>query len=603
MKGGVGIDISNGMVTLAVSRGATLDVFAARPIVPNEDERPKDAVARILRELFQTHAPASYPVAASLEARECILRELVVPFTNDDKIRRTIRFEAENYLHACAIEDVIIDFLKVDSLDGKSGILLTAARKDIVRERLALYQSGGVDPEAIELDVVAFFNAFKASGQFKKDGTVLAVDIGTDTVRMLLVVNGTLRKVRAFRVRAGDVVLAGRQLPAPEQSFGTVSDKAVLDELEERFAEIDRELAQANAALQNESDVPIAVLSTEDFTSLRDLEERPAEAGAGAAAGQAASPALFDRILAEAQRTFASTLYGHGLDAVFLAGPGSRLPGACEFFKTSFETETELLGFEEALEGMEDRDAAAQAQMHGAVALGLALRAGGSTSLGLDFRKDEFRYEKRFAKLKLPLLAAGAFLFTSLLLNCLYLRRDTERYEHTYANAYQGAAAIVKTTFNMGKDDRTPVRLKAFVENEVARLEQLFKGGAGIPEYVPFIEIIEDLSLAVKAAGITNLVLMKIEVRTEIPTKKGAGAGSLEFLADDATAANKVLATITEKSKYLDAFKPTSTQHRASGRVSCRLDLEWKESVISKPPAAVGKGRGSFGPTKLTPRK
>ncbi|HAK95045.1 MAG TPA: hypothetical protein DCM87_08610 [Planctomycetes bacterium] len=602
MKAGVGIDISNGAVTVAVVRGASVETFESRPIVPQENERPRDAVARELREIFRTHELAGYPAAASLEARECILRELVVPFTSEDKIRRTIRFEAENYLHACAIEDVIVDFIKVDSLDGKSGILLTAARKDVVRDRLALFQGGGVDPEVLDLDVMAFYNVFKTRAQWKAEGTVLAVDIGTDTVRMLLVVNGMLRKVRAFRVRAGDLLAAGRQLPAPERTYGTVSDESLLGELEERFATIDRELAQAGGAPQGAGDVPIAVVSGEDFTALQDAASGGAPAAEASPAGGDGGSALFDRILAEAERTFASTLYGRGLDAVFLSGPGSTLPGACEFFGKNFETEAACLDFESMVEGIEDRSVAAQAQAGGAVAFGLALRAAGAADAGLDFRKEEFRYEKRFAKLRIPLLVSGALLFGSLLLNSLYLKQTATRYAATHNDVRTASVGLVRTTFNLDESARLPYRLVSYVDAEAQRLEQLFKGGSGIPEYLVFLDLAADVSQAIKKAEVPNLVLMKLELKTEIQ-KRGLGAGSIAFLADEQTAVDKVKDAIMKHSQYVEALKPTTRPHRASQRVECTLDLEFRESVINRASGAASKGKTLLGPPRLTPKK
>jgi Tfp pilus assembly PilM family ATPase len=602
VKSGVGIDISNGAVTVAVVRGAAVETFESRPIVPREDERPKDAAARELREIFRTHELAGYTSAASLEARECILRELVVPFATEDKIRRMIRFEAENYLHACAIEDVIVDFFKVDTLDGKSGILLTAARKDVVRDRLALFQGGGVDPEILDLDVMALYSAFKTGPQWKAEGTALVVDIGTDTVRMLLVVNGMLRKVRAFRVRAGDLLASGRRLPAPEETPGAAPGESLLGELEERFAAIDRELAQAGGAPQGAGDVPIAIVSEDDFAALRDAEGGDAPSAAASPAGGDGGSALFDRILSEARRTFASTLYGRGLDAVLLCGPGSTLPEACEFFRKSFGADAHRLDLEAMFEKLEDRNVAAQAQTGGAVALGLALRAAGGTADGLDFRKDEFRYEKRFAKLRIPLLVAGALLFGSLFLNVLFLKQTTERYAATYDDVRTASVGLVRTTFNLADSQRLPYRLAAYVDSEAQRLEQLFKGGSGIPEYLVFLDLAADVSEAVKKAEVPNLVMMKIELKTEIQ-KRGVGAGSIAFLSDEATAVDRVREAILRHSQYVDALKPTTRPHRASQRVECILDLEFKESVINKTSGTAGKGKSLLGPPRLTPKR
>ncbi len=83
------------------------------------------------------------------------------------------------------------------------------------------------------------------------------------------------------------------------------------------------------------------------------------------------------------------------------------------------------------------------------------------------------------------------------------------------------------------------------------------------------------MSEAVKKAEVPNLVMMKIELKTEIQ-KRGVGAGSIAFLSDEATAVDRVREAILRHSQYVDALKPTTRPHRASQRVECILDLEFK---------------------------
>ena len=110
------------------------------------------------------------------------------------------------------------------------------------------------------------------------------------------------------------------------------------------------------------------------------------------------------------------------------------------------------------------------------------------------------------------------------------------------------------------------------------------------------------MSEAVKKAEVPNLVMMKIELKTEIQ-KRGVGAGSIAFLSDEATAVDRVREAILRHSQYVDALKPTTRPHRASQRVECILDLEFKESVINKTSGTAGKGKSLLGPPRLTPKR
>ncbi len=581
MRTAVGVALRNGSVTVAVLK-ARKTVRIDTLLTGKAGEGPEGpSLSEVLRDIWRRGELAGESVVAALDAKDCILRRIIVPFTNEEKIRRVIRFEAENYLHACAIEDVVVDFLKVDRVGDKSGLLLVAARKETVADRLKLLAEADIDPEILDLDCIALFNAYSLTPQWCDKGQVVLLDVGPEAVRLVLVSDGALKKVRAFRVQATARKLLGgdRLLAAPPQEELQHEEAAAedpeLDSLQQRFAELDRDSL--------EDSEPIALLDEEE---LELLKQAPPE--------EADWRPLFERIMAEAQRTFATDLLGAGLKAVYMTGPGALAPAAVPFFEEAFEAPVELLDFSSLFED----EPPPPAEIHGgdtAVAVGLALRGVEAAPAGLDFRRDEFRYEKRFARLRIPLLFTGLLLFAALFLNCVYLKLEQTRHTLEYHNVRAAQELLYKATFE--EDPPKNVNLVSLVRKKWQSLKSLVgEGGAGMSHFVPIVKLLDDVGRAVKKSGVPNLVWRKIYLITEIsrPASAIAGkipqikAGSITLLWDpDPTTADKIRKAIDENSQYVTVTTYNMDTDRKTGKTLGRLDLKFKDSFVEK----VLKGR------------
>jgi len=112
----------------------------------------------------------------------------------------------------------------------------------------------------------------------------------------------------------------------------------------------------------------------------------------------------------EIQRTFASNLLRNPLDLICLTGGMAQKEEARRFFSEEFDVDTISLDFEDAFEMDVDLDVREDINRLGGVAVGLALRELGFEECRLDFRQDEFRYERHFEKLKRPLMTMGVCL-------------------------------------------------------------------------------------------------------------------------------------------------------------------------------------------------
>ncbi|MFV1958869.1 MAG: hypothetical protein ACC662_05585, partial [Planctomycetota bacterium] len=77
------------------------------------------AISTVIRGVFDTMKLPRDDVCAALGAGSTVFREIMVPFREEDQIRKVVKFEAENHLHSYAIEDVVVNWVKTgENRDG-----------------------------------------------------------------------------------------------------------------------------------------------------------------------------------------------------------------------------------------------------------------------------------------------------------------------------------------------------------------------------------------------------------------------------------------------------------------------------------------------------
>src|SRR6185436_16858139 len=107
-----------------------------RRIEPSETVPWADRAREAVKAAVEEAGGARGRIAASIDSGDAMLRELHLPFTNDDQIRKTVRFELEQHIHNHAIEDLVVDYVKSATTDKGSQLLVAAVPKTLVEERL-----------------------------------------------------------------------------------------------------------------------------------------------------------------------------------------------------------------------------------------------------------------------------------------------------------------------------------------------------------------------------------------------------------------------------------------------------------------------------------
>ena len=592
----------------------------------------EDRIKRILTE--RNLRTADVVVAA--DTKDCVIREITVPFVRDEQLRKTIPFEAENYFHAFDVEDVVLEYVKVGETDGKSRLILIALKNSLIQDRLALLKRGGCDPISMDLDGAALLNAYSATPYFNEERSTLLIDMGASSAEIVLVEKGQLKKVRSLRL-GGHLPSPDRMIAEPaavgetKETGGEVpsflSDE---DSLEVRFKEIEEALQRlepissetqgvesdgVDGADGDDGDTPIAVVADEEYSRLRDIvkqglgekagETSDLEASSEGGADTSAAPAFpgalegaagnglayrdyLERIAIEIQRTFATTKLESPIELICLTGGMGARDEARRFFSEEFDVDTVFMDFGDTLPSDLEPDSMAEVSSEGAVAVGLALKGMEQDRVGVDFRKGAFRYEHRFERLKLPLLLCSILCLLFFLQTAFWAYH---KYESENKRAKQFALeskSIYEKFFEKELTaNRDPYR---------AALDQKKiwegKGHSGSGQFVDFIDSMRDFSTTLSSTNVYYQVQdmnFKFLVRKTGATKGGKkgkrgvkGEKSIVRLKTPDSRANLTIEnSFARKSKY---YKVSSDSRPVQGQDEYRvtLNLELTDQALKR---------------------
>jgi type IV pilus assembly protein PilM len=101
--------------------------------------------------------------------------------------REVIRWEAEQHV-PFDMENVQLDFqiLDPDEDTPQMAVLLVAAKRELIENRLSLLADAGLEPGIIDVEAFALHNAFERNYPDVRDGMVALVNIGHETTNVNL---------------------------------------------------------------------------------------------------------------------------------------------------------------------------------------------------------------------------------------------------------------------------------------------------------------------------------------------------------------------------------------------------------------------------------
>jgi len=169
---------------------------------PQGGEDPlSDAVATLKAALKATAAPLD-STAIAIDTGLAAFRTIKLPDLDESKIEQVIKFEVEGELPQWNIDDVVVDFLKLDSVSGESSLLVSAVQKADLGREIELCSRAGFEPLEVELEATAMVNAALSADLCHVDEAQVLVHVGETSTAVVVMDGGKLRSMRAIHIGA-----------------------------------------------------------------------------------------------------------------------------------------------------------------------------------------------------------------------------------------------------------------------------------------------------------------------------------------------------------------------------------------------------------------
>lgn len=296
-----GLDIGSGFIKLVVIDHSKTEPeivqVATSPLVPDAivegEVMDPVLVAETVRAVVESAGLKKSDVVAAVGGHDVIVKPIPMDRMSETDAREVIRWEAEQHV-PFDMENVQLDFQILDPQgEGpQMRVLLVAAKRELIENRLSLLSDAGITPAIIDVDAFALHNAFEQNYPDALDGLVALVNIGHETTNVNLLENGVPILVR-------DIPFGSRRLrEALQRERGFTAD-------------------QAEGTLQGKG--------SEDIRGL--LDERVDELAVGVERAAAF-------IIAQSG--------GEGIGRVFLSGGGAAIPGMVHALGNRLGVRTEV---------------------------------------------------------------------------------------------------------------------------------------------------------------------------------------------------------------------------------------------------------------------
>jgi len=195
----VGLDIGSGLLKLAViehggsepelSKVAVAPVLADA-IVEGEIMDP-GVVADAIRGVLDSAGIKQKKVVVAVGGRDVIVKKIQVDRMKASDAYDVVRWEAQQHV-PFDIEGVELDFqiLDPDSDGVQMEVLLVAAKRELVANKLALLTEAGLEASIVDIDAFALHNAFEVNYPDAMQGVAALINIGNEVTNVNLLQDG-----------------------------------------------------------------------------------------------------------------------------------------------------------------------------------------------------------------------------------------------------------------------------------------------------------------------------------------------------------------------------------------------------------------------------
>ena len=195
----VGLDIRSGFLKLVAIdhgkgepqlSGVSVTPVLADAIVEGEIMDP-GIVSDTIQGLFKTAGIKQKRVVVAVGGRDVIIKKIQVDRMKQSEAYDVVRWEAQQHV-PFDIEAVELDFQILDP-DGEGlqmDVLLVAAKRDLVEDKVQLLSQAGLEAEVVDVDAFALHNAFGVNHPEAMEGLTALLNIGHELTNVNVLDHG-----------------------------------------------------------------------------------------------------------------------------------------------------------------------------------------------------------------------------------------------------------------------------------------------------------------------------------------------------------------------------------------------------------------------------
>ena len=195
----IGVDIGSGLVKVAVvehGRGepelvkVAIAPMMADAIVEGEVMDPGLVCEAVLAAIADAGVKPKSVVTA-VGGRDVIIKKIQIERVKEQQARELMRWEAEQHV-PFDMESVELDFqiLDPDAEGLEMSVLLVAAKRELVENKLRLLGDAGINASVVDVDAFALHNAFERNYPDAMSGVVGLINIGHEATTINLLDDG-----------------------------------------------------------------------------------------------------------------------------------------------------------------------------------------------------------------------------------------------------------------------------------------------------------------------------------------------------------------------------------------------------------------------------
>ena len=196
----VGVDIGSHSIKLAEidhsGKEPNLINYGITELIPGAVEGGMivnhEAVSEAINVLFDTCQITNRQVCVALNGSDVIIKTIQTDRMSLDDLSKNINWEAEQHV-PFPINEISLDYqvLDPDGTDEHMNVLLVAAKRDLIDERIGILEQAGCDVLVLDVDTFALMNALEANYDPPSEaGCYCIIHFGNNTTHLGLVKRG-----------------------------------------------------------------------------------------------------------------------------------------------------------------------------------------------------------------------------------------------------------------------------------------------------------------------------------------------------------------------------------------------------------------------------